>query len=299
MSQSSIPLRQKVLVLLEILGNRAYVLIFDNFEDVLNTEGAVSDRELDEFLSLIASEKHSLRVVLTTREKLQLKTGTANARVRNLPIEKGLPDDEAIALLSDLEERTGVDCGFAEVGREILLRAVHAVKGIPKGIEYIHSILMKDETLSLEQLLDSTSLFEGEVLDNLTEFQYNHLSEQERRVLMALSVFDKPVPAVAVQFILLPFYPDLDAGTALKTLVRNSILLTRRGNDTFELHPRDQQYAYKQLPETGKPGEFTRVNLHTRAADVGGAKLNPPSRITDYDIECNGGFRFSHLQREK
>jgi tetratricopeptide (TPR) repeat protein len=102
----------------------------------------------------------------------------------------------------------------------------------------------------------------------LIEENYKRLDGDARRVIEALAVFRRPVPPLAVDYLLEPFAPGLDLPGIIRRLTRTNIVNVDRATKTVTLHPIDQDYAYSRLPEEGA-GEpaYTRQALERRAAD--------------------------------
>jgi tetratricopeptide (TPR) repeat protein len=169
-------------------------------------------------------------------------------------------------MLRELDPEGGL--GLREASAERLLAAARACYGLPRALEAVAGLLANDPTLTLEQLLGNAPLFTGQVqvVENLVAEHYAALGDERRRVLEALAVYGKAVPAAAVRFLLQPFFPQLDAEERLGALARNYFLTFHRGRGqgTYELHPIDQQHAYAQIPEQGA---YSKGNAHRRAAE--------------------------------
>jgi tetratricopeptide (TPR) repeat protein len=160
---------------------------------------------------------------------------------------------------------------------------------VPRALETVAGILAGDPTLTLAGLLENADLFTEQVVENLVSEHYHQGSEDQRRVLEALAVYDKPVPAAAVSYVLLPFYPDIDAEECLRVLARHHFVTHHRGRGTYELHPLDRQYAYARIPDGGTG--YNRRALHRRAAGFYAALNKPPGEwktITDLQPQLEG-----------
>ncbi len=132
------------------------------------------------------------------------------------------------------------------------------------ALEILAGILSSDPTLSLDQLLHDQVLFHGWVVENLVAEHYRRVGTDERPVIDALAVFDRPVPELAVRYLLLSSFPQLDVRQCLRSLVGKSAVKFHRERNAFGLHPLDQQYAYSRLPAEG--AGHSRETLHRRAA---------------------------------
>ena len=77
--------------------------------------------------------------------------------------------------------------------------------GIPFALKKIAGILSSKEVLTIEKLLEDTTLFNEQVVENLINYQYQRVSDGQRRVLEALAIYNKPVSADAVHHLLATF----------------------------------------------------------------------------------------------
>jgi tetratricopeptide (TPR) repeat protein len=78
-------------------------------------------------------------------------------------------------------------------------------------------------------------------------------------VIQILAVYDRPVPAAAVQFLL----AGLPVDDLLDVLVSYYVVTFDQGH--FSLHPLDRHYAYRQIPDT--EAAYGKGALHARAAE--------------------------------
>jgi tetratricopeptide (TPR) repeat protein len=105
-------------------------------------------------------------------------------------------------------------------------------------------------------------------------------SDQERLVLQTLAVYGKPVPLAAIRFVL----PALPIDEILDKLFRNLVISFDPAGKRYWLHPLDQKYAYKQIPDQGK--DYSKTVLHGLAAQFYRSLLCPPrgSRTSIDDV---------------
>jgi len=167
--------------------------------------------------------------------------------VRRVPLREGLPDDDAVSLLRQFDPDG--EGGLRDAPDAILREAARKVHGVPYALERIAGILRSTPDLSLERFLGDHELFSGQVVENLAEYSYTHLSESARRVMEALAVFDRPAPETAVRYLLLPFAPDVDVTGELRRLWREMLVISNRTTGTFALHPLDREAAYRRLEQ--------------------------------------------------
>ncbi len=226
--------------LLDILSvDKLYLFYLDNAEDMLDDKASFCDPGMDTFLQNLLTHPCSAKLVLTSRDPVQLPPA-ATRRYRSILLKDGLPEEEAIALLRDLD--TG-ERGLREADEGLLRRAARLCHGIPRALELLAGQL-DDFTLSLTSLLDDEERFRGQVVETLFADGYARLNEGERSVLRALAVLDKPSPTVAVEFLLHQTASLFDVPAALRTLSRSHIVTVDRERGMFSLHPLDREYVY-------------------------------------------------------
>jgi tetratricopeptide (TPR) repeat protein len=122
------------------------------------------------------------------------------------------------------------------------------------------------EAHSLPELLADEHLFGEKVVEGLLAEGYDRLTEGERRVMEALAVFDRPVEALAINYLLQPWFPHLPAVSILRHLTKTYFVTENRVTEEYNLHPLDRDYIYGQLPHPGRAGAYHRQSLELRAA---------------------------------
>jgi tetratricopeptide (TPR) repeat protein len=258
------PLAAKVEYLLETMRDGLYLILLDNLEDELE-DGAIAEEGLGLFVERCLTQPDGVRLVVTSREEIRL-AGAALHGARCIPLREGLPEDEAVALLRDLDPQGAL--GLRDAPEDDLRRATRLTRGIPRALEILAGILHGDPTASLPKLLADERLFGKKVVERLVKAGYRRLGEDEQRIMEALAVFDRPVDETAVAYLLHPWFPGLDVRAGLRRLVSGYFVSASRVTGEYSLHPLDHDYAYRQLPDDERTGEeYTRRNLELRAAD--------------------------------
>lgn len=242
------------------LGARRCLIVLDSFEDVLDEENRIRDEfsDLRQFVEKCLEYDHSARLVATSRRTLVLPPeleGRIGGRRAELPLDEGLPEAEAVALLRELDGDGRL--GIRDAPDTTLRDIVHRCEGIPRTLETLVGTLRQRRTWTLTRLLQDEAAF-SRLIENPARELYESLSPEERLVMQALAVYDRPVPAAAVRYLL----PAMPVDEILDALVRNYTVDYDR--DRFSLHPLDQRYAYQQIPDAD--GDYTKSALHTRAA---------------------------------
>lgn len=276
---SSRSLADKTRFLLSKLRAGCYLLVLDNVEDALAPDNTLADPALRTFVELCLATPHALRLIATSRAQVVVDGQVVRA-VRTVPLDAGLPDAEAIALLRDLDPEG--ELGLRDAPDELLHDAVRRCYGVPRALETVAGILSADPTLTFTQLLAEADLFNEQVVENLIAEHHRRVSDEQRRVLEALAIYNKPVPAAAVRYQLASFSPDIDVDSCLRNLVRNYFVTHQRGRATYELHPLDQQHVYARIPDEGSL--YTKSACHRRAAEFYAKSRKPRAEwraITD------------------
>jgi tetratricopeptide (TPR) repeat protein len=269
---TSFSLEEKMKFLLSRMRGGCYLLVLDNLEDVLAHDNTIEDPDLKAFIDLCLTTAHGLRLVATSQEPLVTKsTGVRTSRI--VQLETGLPENDCIALLRDLDPEGKL--GLKGAPEDLLRTIAKKTYGFPRALETLAGLLYDDPTLDLNELLRDVSLFNAQVVSNLMTEHYRHLNDAQKLVLQGLSVFNRPTPAEAIQFLLIPLNSALDLRSVLRTLVMNHFVVQNKQRATFELHPMDQQYAYSCVPDTAQV--YTKQSFHCRAADYFASRRKPAS----------------------
>jgi hypothetical protein len=135
-------------------------------------------------------------------------------------------------------------------------RAVGDQRKAPRVIQTFHR--RQHRTGTLTRLLNDAEAW-VRLLSNPARELYDSLSPREQLIMQALAVYDRPVPATAIRYML----PALPVDDLLDSLVRNYAVAY--DHELFSLHPLDQRYAYGQLPEGDS--DYSKPALHTSAAE--------------------------------
>jgi tetratricopeptide (TPR) repeat protein len=250
----------KIARLLESLKDGRYVILLDNLEDLLDEQGQFVDENLQLFFDRSLTTDHGGRLLVTSRIILAFRREVMRFD-RQVKLLGGLPIPDGVALLRELDPNG--DYGLRDATEQDLTQAVSLVHGVPRALEVMAGILANDPFATLAEVLEQ--FYEQEdVVQALIEENYKRLDDNARRVIEALAVFKRPVPPLAVDYLLEPFFPGLDVPGVLRRLTRSNIVSVDRATKTVTLHPIDQDYAYSQLPDEG---EYSRPVLERRAAD--------------------------------
>lgn len=261
--------REKIERLLSFLKEGNCVILLDNIEDLLDSNGTLKDAELQVFFDMVFQTPSSLHILLTSRIPLKLDPHTYKLH-KQIHLQDGLPHSEAITLLRELDPNDMY--GLYSASDSKLHKIVDLTYGVPRALELVVGILANDIFAQIDDILVD---FYGqdEIVKQLVEENYRRLKDDARHILEALAVFKRPVPQVAIDYLLEPFFPGIDVPYLLRQLVQSHIVNADRLSKTVNLHPIDQEYSYATLPSLGP---YNRYALEAQAASYY-QKRHPPS----------------------
>ena len=242
------------------LVHRRCLIILDNLESVLDEENHIlSEYEgLSKFLDAFLDYDHVSTIIATTRRTLSLshegEIAVYGRRVQ-IPLDEAARKIPVCTLKGVGSGRQTWSEGCAGLNTE---RSGMALPGHSRTLETLVSTLQNSPTRSLESWLENEENL-SELIENPAKKLFNSLqSEQHKFVVQALSIYDKPVPVVAVRIIL----PALPVDKILDELFRNFVINYDQGQ--FFLHPLDREFAYSQIPDN--QSGFSKTELHKGAA---------------------------------
>jgi tetratricopeptide (TPR) repeat protein len=248
------------------------VVLLDNAEDVIDADSAdfpITDTALDEALrALLAAPAHGVKVILTTRVAPRGLLLDHPERQRRLDLDEGLasPYAEEVLRARDPDGRLGLKTA----SDELLGQARGRTLGYPRALEALAAILAADRDTTLPELLDQTAALPENVVRALVGEAFNRLDPLAQQVMQALAIYLVPVPPVAVDFLLQPYEPAVDAAPVLGRLV--NMQFVRREAGRYYLHQVDRDYALSRLPagqtadRGADPAPFTQQALWHRGA---------------------------------
>ncbi|MFB9392766.1 trypsin-like peptidase domain-containing protein [Streptomyces coeruleoprunus] len=287
-----LPVRDKLDELFAAMGDRLYVILMDNFEDLLHDDGRVQDEELSVFLDCLFRARSTPRLLVTTQVPVRLAPELRRF-VAQVDLSEGLRPAESAALLRELDRDGGL--GIAELSDEELLRAAVRVHGVPRALELLVGA-MADDALDLPSLQDVLENYaqRRDVVAGLAQDRYRRLDPGSRAVLGVLAALRTPVSRETVATIVGGLDPALDVPPILSHLVRVHLLSVDRPSRTFALHPMDADLAYGEMPAHGAMG---RRAVERRIADWYANLAPPRSAWRSVDDVQPYRRQFDHLVR--
>ena len=248
----------KIHALLAAFPTGRVIVLLDNFETALDAETtSVRDAELNDALrTLLNAPHHAVKVMLTTRiapRDLGLFQPARHARIN---LDEGLPSPFAENILHEMDADGKL--GLRDAPAELLNRARIYTRGFPRALEALYAILSADRYTTLAEILGDGATVRAHgraplqnmpetVVDALVGEAFNRLDPTAERVMIALAVFNRPVPPAAIDYVLQPFLPSVDSAQVLTRLA--NMQFARRESGRYHLHPVDREYAIARVPK--------------------------------------------------
>ena len=238
---------EKTLYLLECFHQGQYLVLLDNFETSLDAaECEIYDLYLKDALNaILCGPHHSIKVILTSRIIPRSLSFCEPSRQVILPLDKGLESPYAENILREMD--TSGIAGLKDAPDDLLAQICTRTRGFPRALEAVVALLTTDYNTKIEDLLDGENASLPEmVVQNLVGDAFSRLDSTHQKVMQALAIYNRPVPSVAVDYLLQPFLTDIDGFQALQHLVNMHFVRKELGR--FYLHPVDREFAFNRIP---------------------------------------------------
>ena len=190
-----------------------------------------------------------MKVILTTRVAPRGLLLVQPERQRRLDLDEGLNSPFAEQVLRARDP--GGRLGLKTAPDALLGEARQRTRGYPRALEALAAILAADRNTTLPELLAETGELPGNVVEVLVGEAFSRLDAPAQQVMQALAIYTVPVPPVAVDYLLQPHRPAVDAAPVLSRLV--NMQFVRREAGRYHLHQVDRDYALSRVP-AGRPG---------------------------------------------
>jgi tetratricopeptide (TPR) repeat protein len=290
--------------LLDVFPADRVVVLLDNAEDVIDArsgEFGITDAALDEALrALLSAPAHGVKVILTTRVAPRGLLLVRPERQCRLDLDEGLesPYAEQVLRARDPDGRLGLKTA----PDELLDQARQRTRGYPRALEALTAILAADRNTTLPDLLAQTGELPENVVEVLVGEAFSRLDAPAQQVMQALAIYTVPVPPVAVDYLLQPYRPTVDAAPVLSRLV--NMQFVRREAGRYHLHQVDRDYALSRVP-AGEPADrgdypapFTQQALRHRGGDYFEQTRTPREnwktlddlapQLAEFELRCQG-----------
>jgi tetratricopeptide (TPR) repeat protein len=217
------------------------LVVLDQFENVLNwTTGYALQQKtgIGEWLDALNGQSWSgkSRLLLTSRPSPKGTRAYPPTYLQDYPVE-GLSPSEGLQLL----RKRGVKAPEVQ-----LLRAVTICNGHALSLTLLIA-LVQEYDMDLGALLNDPTLWEGDIATNLLDAIFQQLSEVQRAVLQAASIYRIPVPVAALQA-LVSTSSAAEVQQAVRALLTQH-LLQGKGAAHYQPHSIVASYARQHVVE--------------------------------------------------
>ena len=273
LNNSGLVLADKLDATLKQLAGSRVVVAIDSAEELLDKGGRMRDHELDElFRALLTRPDHGVKLMLATRSAPEPLLRQFPSNADRLQVDNGLPDADAMRFLRSLD--SGGVYGLGSAPEEQLEEIRRLTDGNPRALELVYSVLKADPGLTLAQLLDEMNRVseDEDILGYLVGRLFDRLDPVDRRIMQALSIYGRPVPPAAVDYLLQWYLQGYESEPPLRRLLDQR--LVRQDGDRFYI-PRspDGQRLLDGIPfgqpadRDRKPPPLTQVAMFQLAAE--------------------------------
>lgn len=273
---TNLSLQHQAMALLNVLNttDQPRLVVLDQFENLLDVQSghALADRPgVAEWLDAINSQQCTCRILLTSRLWPQGTHEYPPTCMQEYFV-KGLEVSEGIELLRKLRI-DGADTDLRTV--------VEHCQGHAFALTLLASLL-RTRNLSLASFFQDpiyAQIWSGNVARNVLDCIYTlHLNEEQRKLLLAFSVYRKPVHVSAAQALsdIGDEEPKMQAHSALDALL-NQHLLQAWGEGRYQLHTIVANYAQSHFVEGNE--QANRQALRTAHAKAAQHYVQYASRV--------------------
>ncbi|MBV9787740.1 MAG: tetratricopeptide repeat protein [Chloroflexi bacterium] len=182
---------------------------------------------------------------------------------------RSVPDDAALLRALDADGKLGL----RDAPDDLLAQMVDRTGGDPQAMRGLVALLVADYQATLADLLDEMpSLPPATLSEWLHEEAISRLDPGARQLVQALAIYRRPVPASAVDYLLLPYLPGLKSEPLLKHLIGMGMVQSQ--GQLYRLTGFAAIDVLRQIP-CGEPADrsakgaprFTQYALLHRAAE--------------------------------
>lgn len=251
---------QKLMEVLKYFEDKKVVFLFDNFETLMDENSEISDDDTTEILSaLLEAPHHGVKTIITTK-KIPLSIVIEQpGRQMHIHLQEGLDKIHSANLLRKMDDSCKL--GLNEASEELLEAAFLQTKGNPRALETIYAILSADINATLKSVLESTKRATDKAEANterqqettaeiLADEAFNRLDRDSQRIMQALAIYEEPVTALAINYMLLPFDNGTDCTSTLEHLKATQFI--NEDDGLFTINSEYSDYAINRIDE-GEP----------------------------------------------
>ena len=232
-------LENKLNLIFMALARKKFIVVLDHFEYFINKEGDITDEATKRFLNYFLRCEGDDKIIIVTRRKFFLESDYFFNLTQELKISGGLSEKHGIEYL----KKEGKRVGLQKEDEDILRRAVQLTQGIPKILNSIISILMRNPTLKIKDIIDNRRLFSEKILKNFMNKEFSYLEDKEKEILEWLTIMDRPVTEKELSSL-----SGIEVDKYLSSLVKDSFIEFDISQKLFYISPVIKEYINEILP---------------------------------------------------
>lgn len=250
-------LEAKTAMLVNILNQKRFLIILDNFEDCLDEERSnIASSELKVFIQhLLNNTISNSKFIITTRYNFDPLEGRLTAAIEHISLSE-MPFPETVWLMNNYRELADLDT-----------KKKHKIYKAIGGHPWTIGQFMKHAAV---ETVDNVLLYLSQVKQELINFtlldkSYSKLDEKANQLFLHASIYQNPVPIEALEWIVGDeSHPNPFIGDALELLINWGLIAReQQGDETvYAMHTLVREFA-KEV--SGKEG-IERKKLLVRAA---------------------------------
>ncbi|MGC4815065.1 glycosyltransferase [Micromonospora sp. DT228] len=283
------------------LARRPVAVVIDDADELFDDCGIWRDRDLANLLRDLARHDNEIKVVMSVRgpkvSRPVAPDPALDGRTEQVNLDRGLPVPDAKSFLKGLT-------GDGTISADRVELLLDRTGGHPRALELVAGVVLRHDLVALDTV--ARALNEpSQAYAQLFQFLFGRLSLDERRVVQALAVFARQVPARAVAALLKEIAPALDAEPLLRSL--RTAFVIRGYDEHYYLPAAEAELARASLiteDEVGSSSSLTVEALWRRGVTYfASQRLPEPKRAEDLwpqygEVElCLRSCRWEHALR--
>lgn len=252
--------------LLDAMASKSLLMVLDNFEQILDAAGFVSE--------LVRASPRS-QFLVSSRAPLRI-TGEQEMPVPPLDVPMGESvsealDSEAVQLFEDRARLVRPDFRVDESNLAEVIEIVERLDGLPLAIELVSSRLRHYSLTTILDRLDTRMLSSGAIdlperqrtIENAIGWSYDLLSPELQTLFSRLAVFAGGARLGQIEDLCVEWQLEVDLLQGLGELVDHSLLSSVEGldGDRFRMLHVIREFASERLAESGHEVATRRAHL--------------------------------------
>jgi hypothetical protein len=242
----------------DAIAEEPLVLFLDDYHHV-------TDSELQDLPALLDARHSRAKTVPIVRRRPAALGKFALVAVVEEHLREGLDRDACIAFLKDAGVPDAESCGAA----------VWALTGggHPKALQLI---ALRSRRIPVRQLLRSLPVFRADVTNQWLMPLLSELDDEEREVLLALSVFDRPIELGSIPRLFSNPSVELAVASLLERFLLDPVF-----DEGFQMHPLVRDFCVTQLADVPSKHLWAAEFYRTRGGTLSDSDFAEDHQIKD------------------